>query len=123
MANQAGGESAASAGGGQWWQGALKYGLGFGALAYVLWANWSTLAEQFRKTPQWEYLLAAAGSDESFALPEPNAGIAAHLGTVREVISRTLHQFADLGYISVRGRTVTLLDRRALERRAVVALA
>lgn len=39
----------------------LKYGLGFGALAYVLWANWSTLAEQFRKTPQWEYLLAAAG--------------------------------------------------------------
>ncbi|MBC8135076.1 MAG: Crp/Fnr family transcriptional regulator [Fibrella sp.] len=60
------------------------------------------------------YLLAAAGDGQSFALPESNAGIAAHLGTVREVVSRTLHQFADLGYITVRGRTVTIADRETL---------
>ncbi|MBC8139897.1 MAG: Crp/Fnr family transcriptional regulator [Armatimonadetes bacterium] len=60
------------------------------------------------------YLLAAAGSGDTFTLPETNAGIAAHLGTVREVVSRTLHGFADAGAIAVRGRTVTLLDRAAL---------
>jgi CRP-like cAMP-binding protein len=66
------------------------------------------------------YLLAAAGEGESFPLPESNAGIAAHLGTVREVVSRTLHQFADLGYIAVRGRTVVLIDRDALTELAAV---
>ena len=64
------------------------------------------------------YLLAAAGNNDTFALPETNAGIAAHLGTVREVVSRILHQFADLGYVCVRGRTVMLLDRAALARDA-----
>ncbi|MBC7807019.1 MAG: Crp/Fnr family transcriptional regulator [Akkermansiaceae bacterium] len=60
------------------------------------------------------YLLSAAGTKESFVLPESNIGIAAHLGTVREVVSRTLHQFGDLGYISVRGRTVIITDRGML---------
>ena len=60
------------------------------------------------------YLLAAAGGGDTFILPESNAGIAAHLGTVREVVSRTLHSFADAGAIAVRGRTVTVLDRAAL---------
>ena len=55
------------------------------------------------------YLLAAAGDTNTFVLLDSNVGIAAHLGTVREVVSRTLHQFADLGYISVQGRAVTLI--------------
>lgn len=44
-----------------WWQGLVKYGLGFGALGYVLWAYWYQLADLFRQPPRWEYLLAAAG--------------------------------------------------------------
>ncbi len=60
------------------------------------------------------YLIAAAGEGESFVLPDSNAGIAAHLGTVREVVSRTLHQFADFGCVAVRGRTVTITDRATL---------
>ncbi len=44
-----------------WWQGLVKYGLGFGALGYVLWAYWYQLAGLFRQPPRWEYLLAAGG--------------------------------------------------------------
>ncbi|OWK36960.1 lysylphosphatidylglycerol synthase transmembrane domain-containing protein [Fimbriiglobus ruber] len=38
----------------------LKYGLGFGALAYVVAKFWNQLQNLFRQEPQWEYLLAAA---------------------------------------------------------------
>ena len=37
-----------------------KYGLGFGALAYVLWKYWAQLSKQFEQAPHWEYLFAAA---------------------------------------------------------------
>ena len=37
-----------------------KYGLGFGALAFVLWKYWSQLRAQFQQSPHWEYLAAAA---------------------------------------------------------------
>jgi len=67
------------------------------------------------------YLLHAAGDAEQFLLPDSNVGIAAHLGTVREVVSRTLHQFADLGYISLRGRTITVTAREQLRRAAMDA--
>lgn len=60
------------------------------------------------------YLLAQ--DTPSFTLPETNESIAAQVGTVREVISRTLHQLADLGHLTLAGRTITLLDRTALER-------
>jgi CRP-like cAMP-binding protein len=59
------------------------------------------------------YLLAQ--DTPSFTLPETNESIAAQVGTVREVISRTLHQLADLGHIGLQGRTITILDRVALE--------
>ena len=59
------------------------------------------------------YLLAQESA--TFSLPETNESIAAQVGTVREVISRTLHQLADLGHIVLAGRTVTVLDRAALE--------
>jgi CRP/FNR family transcriptional regulator, dissimilatory nitrate respiration regulator len=60
------------------------------------------------------YLLAQ--DTPSFTLPETNESIAAQVGTVREVISRTLHQLADLGHIALTGRTVTVLNRAALEK-------
>ncbi len=63
------------------------------------------------------YLLAQ--NSATFSLPETNESIAAQVGTVREVISRTLHQLADLGHIVLAGRTVTVLDRAALEKIAV----
>ncbi len=60
------------------------------------------------------YLLAQPG-EITFKLEESHESIAAQVGTVREVISRTLHQLADTGIISLQGRTVTFLDRPALE--------
>lgn len=62
------------------------------------------------------YLLHAAGETDTFVLPETNALIGLHVGTVREVVSRTLHTLHDAGAIVLRGRTVTLLDRDALRR-------
>jgi CRP-like cAMP-binding protein len=61
------------------------------------------------------YLLAQPGDTATFKLEENHESIAAQVGTVREVISRTLHQLADMGLISLIGRTVTVLDRAALE--------
>ncbi len=60
------------------------------------------------------YLLHAAGEADTFTLPETNASIGLHVGTVREVISRTLHTLDDEGVICLQGRTVTLLDRARL---------
>jgi CRP/FNR family transcriptional regulator len=62
------------------------------------------------------YLLHAAGESDCFRLPETNAGIGGHVGTVREVVSRTLHALEDAGAIRLRGRAVTLLDRDLLRR-------
>jgi CRP-like cAMP-binding protein len=62
------------------------------------------------------YLLHAAGEDLTFPLPETNAAIGSHVGTVREVVSRTLHALEDEGAISIKGRTVTVRDRDALRR-------
>ena len=64
------------------------------------------------------YLLHAAGELNTFTLPETNASIGLHVGTVREVISRTLHTLHDEGAICLQGRTVTLLDRAQLSRLA-----
>lgn len=61
------------------------------------------------------YLLHAAGDQAEFALPETNATIGGHVGTVREVVSRTLHGFEDAGAIRLHGRRiVTICDRAAL---------
>jgi len=64
------------------------------------------------------YLLHTADTAAVFSLQETNESIAAQMGTVREVISRTLHQLADSGVITLQGRTVTVVDRAALERLA-----
>ena len=60
------------------------------------------------------YLLHASGEADTFTLPETNAVIGLHVGTVREVVSRTLHTLHDTGAIDLRGRTVTLLNRDVL---------
>jgi CRP/FNR family transcriptional regulator, dissimilatory nitrate respiration regulator len=64
------------------------------------------------------YLLAQPGATTTFKLEESHESIAAQVGTVREVISRTLNQLADLELVSLQGRTVTVIDRQALERLA-----
>lgn len=65
------------------------------------------------------YLLHAADqSGGTFALRESNATIGSHVGTVREVVSRTLHGLEDQGAIALHGRTVTVRDRALLARLA-----
>lgn len=60
------------------------------------------------------YLLHTAGEERTFPLSETNAAIGSHIGTVREVVSRTLHQLEDIGAIRIVGRTITILNRGIL---------
>jgi len=62
------------------------------------------------------YLLHTAGDATEFPLHETNAVIGSHVGTVREVVSRTLHGLEDEGAIRLHGRTVITLDRTVLRR-------
>ncbi len=63
------------------------------------------------------YLLAHARQHgNAFPLPESNAAIGSHVGTVREVVSRTLHALCDAGAIRLRGRHVTVCDPALLAR-------
>lgn len=61
------------------------------------------------------YLLARAEDNTAFALTETNATIGSHIGTVREVVSRTLHLLEDEGLVALEGRTVLVLNRAALQ--------
>jgi CRP/FNR family transcriptional regulator, dissimilatory nitrate respiration regulator len=63
------------------------------------------------------YLLAQQTAQ--FTLPENNESIAAQVGTVREVISRTLHQLADLEILALSGRRISILNRATLEKMAL----
>jgi len=69
-----------------------------------------------------KYLLRVA--DESgkpapegimLSLSESQQEIASHIGTVREIVSRTLHKFQDMGIIRLKGRRLVILDRASLE--------
>jgi CRP-like cAMP-binding protein len=62
------------------------------------------------------YLLHTAGDERTFPLRETNEAIGSQVGTVREVISRTLNALEEAHLIERRGRVVTLLDRNALRR-------
>lgn len=62
------------------------------------------------------YLLQTAGSEFIFPLSETNAVIGSHVGTVREVVSRTLHSLEDEGAIRLQGRVVTICDSDVLQR-------
>lgn len=54
---------------------------------------------------------------QTFTLPASNEQIAGQLGTVREVVSRTLHGFAHDGLIEMDGRSITVLDLKGLRER------
>jgi CRP/FNR family transcriptional regulator len=62
------------------------------------------------------YLLTTAGDERTFPLRETNEAIGGQVGTVREVISRTLNALEEARLIERRGRIVTLLDRNGLRR-------
>jgi CRP/FNR family transcriptional regulator len=64
------------------------------------------------------FLRLAEQHGTEFTLPASNEQIAAQLGTVREVVSRAMHGFAQEGLLDIDGRTVRIRDLPALRRRA-----
>lgn len=54
----------------------------------------------------------------SFTMPLHHQGIAARLGSVREVITRHLHRLATDGVVTVRGHHIVVLDAKALQMRS-----
>jgi len=62
------------------------------------------------------YLLTVAAGRTAFPLPETNEAIASDLGTVREVVSRTLRSLREAGVIGLQGRRVCVRDHDALQR-------
>lgn len=64
------------------------------------------------------YLLQAAGGRDAFKLEETNESIAGHVGTVREVVSRSLRSLKEAGAIDLQGRRVTVRDISLLRRLA-----
>lgn len=65
-----------------------------------------------------EYLLQAANGADDGALPETQGRIAAQIGTVREVVGRSLRRLERQGVLARRGRTFRILRRDELERLA-----
>jgi CRP-like cAMP-binding protein len=51
----------------------------------------------------------------TFELGMTHQELAAHIGTVRELVSRNLARLQAQGSIRVQGREVTILDRKGLE--------
>ena len=61
-----------------------------------------------------ELLVQLAGDGSIVELPWTNQEIAARIGTVREIVSRTFSRMAQEGVIRIEGRSVHLLDRSRL---------
>lgn len=59
-------------------------------------------------------LVDLAGDGDAFDLPWNNQEIAARVGTVREIVSRTLSRMVHEGAIEMTGRKVRILDRGRL---------
>ncbi len=59
-------------------------------------------------------ILDLAEGRDAFELPWNNQEIAARIGTVREIVSRTLGRMMQEGAIRLEGRALTLLDRDRL---------
>lgn len=60
------------------------------------------------------YLLEVMAGRTEFRLEDTNETISSHLGTVREVVSRTLRTLKEAKVIELRGRWVTVLDEAEL---------
>jgi CRP/FNR family transcriptional regulator, dissimilatory nitrate respiration regulator len=54
------------------------------------------------------YLLRVSDGRTTFALEDTNEEIGSQIGTVREVVSRTMHSLKDAGAIEIHARQVTL---------------
>lgn len=67
------------------------------------------------------YLISVSGGRAEFRLNETNEAIAGHIGTVREVVSRTLRSLKDDGFLTLRGRSVIVHDSALLQRIAASA--
>ena len=59
-------------------------------------------------------LLELADEADSVHLPWNNQEIAARIGTVREIVSRTFSRMAHEGVLRIDGREITILDRERL---------
>lgn len=64
------------------------------------------------------YLLRAAAGQTSFLLTDTNGAISSQVGTVRDVVSRTLRRLEEDGLIALDGRRVTVQDAARLRRLA-----
>jgi CRP-like cAMP-binding protein len=62
------------------------------------------------------YLVRMSSGRDRFGLEETNDAIASHVGTVREVVSRTLRDLKESGVISLAGRQVIVRDPAQLRR-------
>ncbi len=62
------------------------------------------------------YLRRAAAGETVFTLPETNAAIGSQIGTVRDVVSRTLRRLEEDGVIALNGRHVIISDPARLRR-------
>ena len=62
------------------------------------------------------YLLSVGSNRKEFGLEETNEAIASHIGTVREVVSRTLRSLKETGAIAIHGRYITVRDTALLRR-------
>ena len=62
------------------------------------------------------YLLETANGETKFRLDATNDDIAGRLGTVREVVSRTLRTLKESKVIGLQGRWVTISDSTELRR-------
>ena len=58
--------------------------------------------------------LDLAGDRDEVELPWTNQDIASRIGTVREIVSRTMSRMGHEGAIRLEGRTLKILDRRRL---------
>lgn len=63
-----------------------------------------------------DYLLRAAAGRDLFPLEETNEAIGSRIGTVREVVSRTLHSLKERGAIDLNGRVIRVHDLPLLAR-------
>jgi CRP-like cAMP-binding protein len=61
-----------------------------------------------------KHFLDLAGDEDEVELPLTNQDIASRIGTVREIVSRTMSRMGQEGVIRVEGRTLRILDRRRL---------
>jgi CRP/FNR family transcriptional regulator len=54
----------------------------------------------------------------SFSLPLSHSQLASRLGSVREVVTRTLHKLTEQGVIEIRGHRIVILNLRELSAQA-----